>query len=178
MGIKMTIDEMINDILHKEGGYVNHKADKGGPTNYGVTQEVYSKYIGRTASADDVKNMSKQSAIDIYKKQYFIAPKFNLLPVEVQPIIFDIAVNSGPKKAVKMLQEVLDRSGYKVGEIDGILGKNTAEQAKRAFECLGSVLINQLVDRRLSFYRNIVKKDPTQKVFLAGWEVRARSFIA
>lgn len=174
----MTIDEMIDDILKKEGGYVNHKADKGGPTNFGITQATYAAFLGRPATADNVRNMSKQTARTIYKQNYFLKPKLDLLTVEVQPIIFDIAVNSGPKKAIKMLQEVLDRLGYKVGVIDGIIGNNTAIQSRRAYAAMGDGLINQLVNRRLAFYRNIVKKDPSQKVFLAGWENRANSFLA
>ena len=34
------IDAMITDVIRREGGYVNHPADKGGPTKYGITHKT------------------------------------------------------------------------------------------------------------------------------------------
>ena len=57
-----SVDEMIDDILRREGGYVNHPADRGGPTNYGITQKTLSRYIGRAALTSEVKNLSEDVA--------------------------------------------------------------------------------------------------------------------
>ena len=51
------VADLIDDILRREGGYVNHPADKGGPTNFGITQDTLSRYIGRQALISDVKNL-------------------------------------------------------------------------------------------------------------------------
>ena len=70
---KQNIDafqEALKFVLPHEGGYNMVKGDK--PTNYGITQDVYSKYIGRPASIDDMKNMPVEHAQDIYKTQYFL----------------------------------------------------------------------------------------------------------
>ena len=173
----MHVDTLIDDILEKEGGYVNHPADRGGPTNYGITQDTYSAYLGRTATIDDMKNMTKRTAKSIYIALYYKKPRINELPEAVQPIVLDMAVNSGPVKAVMMLQQVLDRLGYKLAKIDGLIGPATIKATTTAVDQLGSGLIRQIVNRRLAFYRGIVKKNPTQKVFLAGWERRATSFL-
>ncbi len=54
----MTKDEIFNAILGKEGGYVNHPDDKGGPTNWGITQAV-ARAHGFTG---DMRNLTRQQA--------------------------------------------------------------------------------------------------------------------
>jgi lysozyme family protein len=172
----MTIDEMINDVLAKEAGYVNHIRDKGGPTNLGVTQATLSSWLGRPATLTEVKNLTKATAAKIYKKNYYYKPKIDLLPDKIEPIIFDIAVNSGPGRAIKLLQQALFDKGYPVGDADGVIGKNTIKYADIWVNDLGDVAINTLVDYRIKFYKNIIAANPTQKVFEKGWLSRAESF--
>lgn len=43
-----TVDEMIDAIIRREGGYVNHPADRGGPTRYGITMATLSEELGTT----------------------------------------------------------------------------------------------------------------------------------
>jgi lysozyme family protein len=57
--------------MQKEGGYVHHKADRGGPTNMGVTQKTLSTYLGRPASVEDVKNVNRDTARDIFHTMYW-----------------------------------------------------------------------------------------------------------
>jgi lysozyme family protein len=171
------VDEMIADIIKKEGGYVNHKADKGGPTNWGVTQATLSAYIERPASIADVRALKKETAATIYKQNYFLKPRLNQLPEAVQHKVFDISVNSGPSRAVKILQRTLTDLGYEVGGVDGVLGLKTIGATESCLESKGEAfLLNALVDARIAFYRSIVANNPSQKVFLAGWENRANSF--
>lgn len=173
----MTIDEMIDDVLKKEAGYVNHKNDRGGPTNLGVTQATLSDYLGRKASIDDVKNLSKATAAAIYKKTYYLAPHIDLLPDKIEPVIFDISVNSGAGRAIKILQQALFDKGYPVGKADGVIGKNTIKYANEWVDALGDVAINTIVEYRINFYKKIIANDPSQKVFETGWLARANSFL-
>src|SRR5262245_48103899 len=55
-------------VLRWEGGYVNHPNDPGGPTNKGVTQKVYSKWLQRQGRADvDVQSLSDADMAAIYE---------------------------------------------------------------------------------------------------------------
>lgn len=172
----MTIDEMIQDVLEKEGGYVNHVNDRGGPTNRGVTQAALSAYLGRTASIQEVKNLTMATAAKIYKRNYYYSPHIDLLPDLIEPIIFDISVNSGPGRAIKILQQALYDKGYPVGSADGIIGKNTIKYSNQWVNESGKNVINTLVDYRVNFYKRIIANNPSQKVFERGWMARAESF--
>jgi len=171
----MSVDKLLEEVLRREGGYVNHKADKGGPTNFGITQATLSDYLGRAVSVDEVKNLDRELAKEIYVARYLAGPRIDTLPEDLQPQIFDIAVNSGPKKAIKMLQQVLNLAGF-LADIDGVLGPKTRKLATEAYEAMGPLLINAIVEYREHFYRSIVAKNPSQAVFLRGWLARAREF--
>jgi hypothetical protein len=69
-----TPDEMIDDILAREGGFVNHPADRGGPTNFGVTQATLASWRGREATIDDVRSLTIDEARDIYRTKYYVGP--------------------------------------------------------------------------------------------------------
>lgn len=172
----MGIDDIIKDIIKKEGGYVDDPKDRGGATKYGITLKTLSNYLHKPCTKKDVENLTIDIASNIYKKTYYYEPRIDLLPEGLQPIVTDMAVNSGPIKAISMLQEVLNTLGYKLGIPDGIIGNNTISTSSRAIRQFGHRLINLLVERRKIFYINIVKNDPTQKRFLNGWLARADSF--
>lgn len=172
----LTIDQMIVHVLRREGGYVNHPNDRGGPTNYGITRRALSTWRGHQVAADDVRNLSQQEAIAIYKTRYFTRPKLHKLPADLQPQLFDMAVNHGPGRAVKLLQRVINQAGFGPLEEDGRMGPATAGAARRALDGMHNYLHNALVDERLGFYRRIVARNPSQGVFLKGWTRRAKEF--
>lgn len=171
-----TINDLLDAVLLKEGGYVNHSADRGGPTNFGITIKTYEKWIGYKLKASDVKKMHIDEARAIYLKNYFKRPKLGMLPVEVQGQVFDCAVNHGPKRAIKLLQKTLNNIGYGTLVVDGKLGPFSKAACERAQKNLGSQLTNNLVNCRVQFYKRIVQKTPTQMVFLKGWLRRANEF--
>lgn len=171
----MTIDEMIVNLLKVEGGYSNNPNDGGGPTRYGITQATLSKHLGRPATEDDVKNLDKDLATEIYKADYYFTPRINTLPEALQPQLFDISVNSGPRKSISMLQVVLNMSGFECDN-DGMLGPQTRIQCEAAFKAMQGYLINGIEELREHFYKTIVSENKSQFVFLDGWLSRARSF--
>jgi lysozyme family protein len=172
----MSLHDPIDTIIKHEGGYVNHPNDKGGPTKFGVTQDVYSEWLGRDATVEDVKSMTEEVARDIYESKYLTGPRIHLLPEPLQTQVLDIAVNSGPRTAVKMLQRVVNKAGFGPVDVDGVLGPNTRKVVETANAEMGPFLSNALVDERRAFFEAIVARNPSQKVFLKGWLNRAESF--
>jgi lysozyme family protein len=172
------LEKMFEEIVKKEGGYVNHPNDRAGPTKFGVTQKTLSKYLGRKATIADVRSLSKDTAIDIYFRDYYYLPKIHTLPKELQLFVTDMSVNHGPANAIFILQDVLATCGMiPKSAIDKILGPKTAKATADLYAKIGDDLINKLVLRRKEFYRSIVRNDPTQQVFLNGWLARADSFL-
>jgi len=52
--MKNNFNDCLNRVLKDEGGYSNHPADPGGPTNYGITLRDYRDNINPRGTANDV----------------------------------------------------------------------------------------------------------------------------
>lgn len=172
-----TVDELLDDVLRREGGYVDHPADRGGPTNYGITLKTLSQYIGYAATENDMKTLDVQVAKDIYEKNYYYGPSIQKLPAQVQGFIFDCAVNHGPRRAIKFMQNVCNQAGYTPRlQVDGAMGPNTLKGAQWAQNNMQDMFLLALFEERKNFYRTIVEHDPSQNVFLKGWMNRVKEF--
>ena len=172
----MTVDDMVDTILAHEGGFVDDPDDRGGATNFGITQLTYSKWLDRPATVADVKAMSVATAREIYLTNYYFKPRINSLPEAIQPQIFDCSINHGPYRAIKFLQTVCNLAGFGPLSVDGVMGPKTRESVEAAFEAMGEYFINAITDERVHFYHQIVKNDASQQKFLNGWLNRANSF--
>lgn len=172
----MTIDDITKHIIKIEGGYSEHPNDRGGPTNMGITQKTLTSFLGRSTTADDIRRMTVKQAKDIYEQHYYHYPRIDRLPDILQPIMVDMAVNHGPRRAIKLLQEELQHGGFNVGRIDGVIGQMTIKATNHALAEHSTDFIDYLINRRLAFYHDIVNRDPTQAVFLNGWIARAESY--
>ena len=170
------VKTIINDIIEREGGFVNLSQDKGGATKYGITHRTLSEWRGRQVSVNEVENLSKETAFRIYLHDYYVGPGIDKLPDEIKPIMTDMAVNHGPKKSIKLLQDVLNVCDFNL-IVDGVCGEKTINAAEELYEKIGDDLIHKLVERRKAFYESIVDHDPTQAIFLDGWRNRANSFL-
>jgi len=98
------IAQVMTWLLASEGGYVDDARDNGGATNMGITIGTLSKWLGRPASKAEVRALSRDTAIAIYKARYWSPIKADDLPNGLDYAVFDIAVNSGPSRAIRMLQ--------------------------------------------------------------------------
>jgi lysozyme family protein len=172
------IEQEIDKLIAREGGFVNDPADNGGATKYGITQHTLTLWRGREVSVDDVKALEKHEAREIYYAWYYIKPGFNALPCAIQPIMLDMAANHGASRAIKILQDALLSHGYQVGKIDGKLGPKTISACNGAIQQIGPQrLISLLVNRRVIFYEGLVRANDSQRRFLGGWIARAESFL-
>lgn len=171
------VEQMIDDILRREGGFVDQPADRGGPARYGVTQQTLGAYLGRDVSRDDVVKLEKSLARQIYRDCFYIGPRIDELPQAVQPFMFDCAIIHGPRRAIKFLQAVCNQAGCTPALIvDGAMGPKSRKAVSWTVGILGDRLLRHLIEERKWFYRAIVENDPSQEVFLAGWMNRVGEF--
>lgn len=126
----------VNQVLKNEGGFVNNPQDKGGATNYGITQAVAQAngYQG------DMRKLPINTAIEIYQKQYWI--KSGCAPISIYSfnisfLLFDFAVNSGSLNAVKILQQSINKIDKNANlKIDGLFGQKTLNAFENLIGCL------------------------------------------
>lgn len=162
--MKANFARSLKAVLAHEGGYVNHVADPGGPTNYGVTQRVYDAFRARRGEKPrTVRLIDKAEVEAIYRAQYWDAVRGDDLPSGVDYAVFDGAVNSGPVRSIKWLQASLKT--YR-GAIDGQIGLATLRAIAEDDD--NDALIDRMLDRRLTFLRAL----RTWPVFGRGWGKR------
>ena len=157
--------DAIEAVLAEEGGFVDHPADKGGPTNRGVTLRTLEEWRGVPVSAADVRAMELPEAIDIYEANYVRAPRLDDIKDDALfRYMVDSAVHHGPKRAIKMLQKVIGVTA------DGIAGPVTLSTVNRL---RGDQVLAALRKERVVFMARIVERDVSQVIFLEGWLARA-----
>lgn len=182
-------------ILQIEGGYQRHENDRGNwicpdggwvkgdssgyycdvgepilvGTKYGIAAPTLSAYLGRSATEEDMRNLSVEVAADILKKQYWDRPHLSEFRSQVlAEIVFDASVNHGRRRSIKWLQEVANNLGADL-TIDGGIGILTLA----AIEKLPTwQLHNAYKKRRLDAYDATVAADPGQSEFIVGWRNR------
>ena len=146
----------LETVLKHEGGYVDHPKDPGGRTNMGITQAVYEKYLNRTVTEEEMKNIKIGDVRIIYKENYWDKVKGDDLPSGVDFCVFDWAVNSGVSRASKALQKIIG------DKADGVIGPNTLKAVESADS---EVIIQQLTEAREDFYKRLSTFD----TFGKGW---------
>lgn len=147
--------------LQWEGGYSNHPSDKGGPTMKGITTGVYNKFR-RTKGLplQSVKTITAHEIQEIYRLNYWDLIAGEELESPLALALFDYAVNSGPVRAVKVLQRIVKVT------VDGKIGKITLG---KVLDQNQGELARQILSEREHFLRSIVQNNPSQSVFLKGW---------
>ena len=167
--MKTEFNEIIEEVLEAEGGFVNDPDDLGGATNFGVTQKSYSAFLGSEASVDDVRNMTRDEAKECYKKDFWNPAKVDRLPDNLKHIYFDMVVNMGRKNAGKIIQQAVNtKKNQSLLEIDGIVGSGTLSHVESL------TLKDVLVERSMFFANNCFDgsrfaKRTRQNKFLRGW---------
>jgi len=166
----MSIDEMLEDLIEKEGGYINHPADRGGPTKYGITQTTLDEFSLEHSEVffNCVKDITRGYAKRIYRSNYYKKPNLDDLGEErLQTLMFDCCVLHGRGTAVRWLQRACG------AKVDGHLGPQTLQKVKDS----GETVYTKVLSRRINFIANIVARDHSQVVFLRGWISRATEFL-
>lgn len=170
------VEKIIDELIKSEGGYVNDPDDNGGPTKYGITQATLTRYLGRQATIQDVKNLTVELAKEIYRQNYYYGPRINALPDLIEPVMLDMMVTHRPKVCWKLLQGVINEAGFGPVDEDGVPGPQTFKAATIIADAMKNYLVNALVDARNAFFKAIVEHEPKQSKFLKGWLNRSERF--
>ena len=182
------VRQIAEEIVAREGGYVNDPDDPGGATNHGVTIGTLRRLgidVNRDTRIDvaDVKALSRKQAVEIYLKHYFEGPGIAALPEALQASVFDMYVNAGGN-AVKILQRLLTDMGFPC-DPDGEIGPQTIRAAQMAWEAAPTHLPDAYGIARRNYYYALADKRPASRKFArrkdggkGGWIVRAEEFIS
>jgi lysozyme family protein len=157
----------LKEVLKHEGGYVDHPRDPGGATNMGVTKKAWEEYVGKEVTKDDIKNLTVADITPFYRKRYWDACRCDWLDSGLDYVVFDIAVNSGPRRAGIFLQNA-------VGAVaDGRIGPATLSAVEHS-TLSTKELIDVICNRRQKFWESTVDKEgkPLYPVFGRGWTRR------
>jgi lysozyme family protein len=174
----MDIDDLIDGLIEREGGYTNHPADRGGPTKFGITEATARANGYRGAMRD----LPRDEAAAIYRRLYWLRPKFDQVAKRSPAIaveLFDTGANMGPAVAATFLQRALsalnrDRKDYPDLVPDGRVGAATLAALDRFLELRGrgpgeTVLLRALDALQGERYLRLAERRPANEAFLYGW---------
>lgn len=171
------IEQLIEDVIDREGGYVNDPRDRGGATCWGITEAVARKngYRG------EMRAMTRAAAADVYRTAYWFQPGFDVVWFRAPLLgaeLFDTGVNMGPTVASAFLQRALNalnRNQKDYGDlvVDGVIGQRTTD----ALGCflaqrgkLGEAVLVKAVDAlQGERYMALAEGRPANEAFLYGW---------
>jgi lysozyme family protein len=173
----MDVDELIDDVIGREGGYSNHPADRGGATRWGITEAVARAHGYR----GDMRSFPRDEAVGIYRRIYWIRPGFDRvgeIASKIAAELFDTGVNMGPSVAVSFLQRALNalnRGASDYADIvpgvrvdDATIAALSTFLSKRAPHGEG-VLMKALEALQGERYLNLAERRPANEAFLYGW---------
>lgn len=136
-----SFEQAFQIVLASEGGFANHKADKGGATIYGIASrsnpKEYQKIMDQLSRGDTAGAM--QTTMMTYKSKYWDAvPGIENMSASARLVAFDAAVNHGVGFAKTMVNKTH-------GDTDA------------------------MISYRAQKYAAIIQNDPSQAIFEKGW---------
>jgi type VI secretion system secreted protein VgrG len=161
-------------VLENEDGYVDDKDDGGGATNHGITRETLSTWLGRPASPEDVKALTRYDVLPIYQ-EYFWKPlrcdKITVPPLAT--IILDAGVLFGVATSALFAQKAAIACGAKPTALDGVIGSTTLAAINSTSAACLVPHFQALLLKRIA---RIIEIQPKSKKYQAGWESRVNAY--
>ena len=183
-----TVREIAEEIVDREGGFVNDPDDPGGATKHGVTIHTMRR-LGLDLSGDgeinvmDVKRLNRAHAVQIFITHYHDRPGIGQLPKVLRASVFDMFVNAGGN-AVRILQRLLVDMGFAI-KVDGLIGPQTAQAAQDAADPDPIVLRDAYGIARRNYYFRLADRRPASRKYArtraggkGGWIKRAEDFLS
>lgn len=172
------VDGLIDSLIEREGGYVNHPADKGGPTRFGITEAVARAH----GYAGAMSELPRDEAAAMYRRLYWLRPRFDQVArrsARLAAELFDTGVNMGPAVATTFLQRALtalNRNAKDYADLtpDGRIGPLTLHALDAYFATRGqrggeTVLMRALEALQGERYLRLAERRPANEAFLYGW---------
>lgn len=182
------VRQLAEEIVAREGGFVDDPDDPGGATNFGVTIHTMRR-LGLDLTGDgvidaaDVRALTREQAIEIFITHYWARPRISALPQTLQPPVFDMYVNAGAN-AVRILQRLLGDMGHDLA-VDGVIGPQTIRAAQAAAEAAPDHIACAYGIARREYYYALADRRPASRKYArrrdggkGGWITRAEEFIA
>jgi lysozyme family protein len=173
----MRIDELIEALIDREGGFVNHPSDRGGATKYGITEAV-ARAHGYSGA---MRELPREEAAAIYRRLYWLRPRFDQVAKRSHKIaaeLFDTGVNMGPAVAATFLQRALSALNRHCKDYadlvpDGRIGAATLAALDTFLKLRGgsgeAVLLRALDALQGERYLRLAERRPANEAFLYGW---------
>jgi lysozyme family protein len=151
--------EIIKKVLVREGGskISRDPDDPGGVTKYGISK--------RSNPDVDIENLTEEGAILIYFEKYWTPSKASRLPKSLQDMYFDMVVNFGQRRAVKILQEACNNKAKRKNKkivVDGRIGPKTIGATKYLEK-------DRLLAFRVMHYSKLCEKNKGLMKYYYGW---------
>jgi len=170
-------EQLIDEVIDREGDYVDHPADRGGPTRYGITQAVAREngYRG------DMRELPIETAREIYAARYWHPLALNNVVCYSEPLavyLFDYGVHSGTERSGRELQRLLNvlnrqERDYDDLTVDGAIGPLTLQAMRGYLQTRGpygmSVLAEAFNALRKAFLIELSERRESQEAFTYGW---------
>jgi lysozyme family protein len=183
-----TVTEIAEEIIAREGGFVDDPDDPGGATNFGITIGTMRR-LGVDMDGDgdvdrrDVEILTRDRARDILIEHYFKRPGIARLPEPLHATVFDMQVNAG-SNAIRILQRLLRQMGEDVA-VDGVIGPHTVRATHRATNAARDHIADAYGIARRNYYYAIGDRRPASRKYArrrnggkGGWITRAEEFIS
>jgi lysozyme family protein len=139
--------------LHSEGGFVDNPADRGGPTNMGITQA--------DLPGTPIQNLTIGQAETYYSEHYWKPLYSQIESQDIANKLFDMGVLFGVGTVVIFLQTCLN-----LEPTDGVFGPKTLQATNEADPATLLVAFKSVL---MTHATAIGAKDPTQRQFVKGW---------
>lgn len=183
-----TVEQIAQEIVAREGGYVDDPDDPGGATNFGVTIHTMRR-LGLDLTRDgvvdalDVRALTRDQAVTLFIDHYYQRPGIARLPESLHASVFDMYVNAGAN-AVKILQRLLREMGQEIA-VDGLIGPQTVAAAEAAAKAAPDHIADAYGIARRNYYLSLADARPASRKFArnraggkGGWIKRAEEFIS
>jgi len=173
-------DQAFKQMLASEGGFTDDERDNGnklpdgrkGSTMLGVTQFNWEQHVGHQVTHDDMRKLTPTDVEPLYKKKYWDVVRADELPSGIDYLVFDMGVNAGPGRSIKLLQTAVGVPA------DGGFGPMTMAAVQAADPVK---LIEDFSQAKEEFYRSLEKFS----VYGEGWinrvaavKLKASSMVA